>query len=1100
MRGEWLQAWSAVPALWAEGMTRACWQGGLFILAVWAVCRALPRLSPAACCWLWWLAGAKLILGLVWTTPLPLRVLPVSRQPEIAAAANVPSTVPVDAVAGDAPLPRAAIPAPALRIPDAAMLRRPAVDVAALLLLIWLAALAGQLPRLGHGLRAALRLLREARPVSEPWVEEEADRLAARLGLHRRPPVRESASVAGPLVTGLRHPVVLLPAGAAERFSPAELRMALAHELAHVARGDLLLSVAPRLAQALFFFFPPARLAAREWATHREAACDGAALQASGARPTDYGRLLLKLAAAPCTADPAPALGATAGFRALQRRIQMLPQFSTPPRRWRRIALVSVAALAVAGVLPWRLIARAAPSHTKPVAESGVPADPAAEAAMLRCTEQLREIGQAMQAYRRDHGELPAHLTDLFPRYVTDLKLFHCPADPTGGSPRLSDDFADDIAPPADPRPVSYAYYVSPVVPRVNFGGLGGPLAPHADRSWRGQMLAMREQFGDRVPVVRCWHHAKTSHAAYSQPLVLSVTLEGQVYRGQGNWQNDPSAFPVVLDRLESDLSQGPQSFLRRWNLGSIAGLFSNSPTQPALRNRLRAIAMKLGALPPGLTPTDRVTYMPTDLPAAIGSLYYAAGDTEKAIAAYQRAIDHVELHTYYHGGELAAAHRLPALYGEKGQHDRAVAVYLRMTEKEPEKWDWYILMAREHEAMGQTAIALALRQKWDPSGLLVGKPAPEFEIRDQKGKPGNFAELRGRVVVLFFRNSAYPRQDVVMRELDALQRQYGGQGLSVVCLSRLVDMGAATEQAPKNHSYQLLLGMDFIYERYGVRDSSMLYIVDQQGKVVTRYVGYGYDPGEERWLEQTVRKLLAPQVAKSRAGDVTVAGPANPARPRRRQVLLRTRVLEVKKQRAQDLGIDWGSLAGNNPARAISQPFLFGHRAAGGGRAALNPIGATVRALEQQDALHVLSAPNQLVREGEKGTIHIGGEIPIPLPPGKKGSAASIGYLPFGILLVVNVLGISEDDISLRVRFEASTIDPSRSVSQNGFSVPGVLAHTAVGVERIRPGDSLAIGGSMLQNQVKNPVLAGLLKSPSFRKGESELVILVTPELKESV
>ena len=76
MSGDWLHAWNEGAALWSAGMGRACWQGVLFILLVWAVCRFVPRLPAGARCWLWWLACLKLLLGLAWTTPPALPLLP----------------------------------------------------------------------------------------------------------------------------------------------------------------------------------------------------------------------------------------------------------------------------------------------------------------------------------------------------------------------------------------------------------------------------------------------------------------------------------------------------------------------------------------------------------------------------------------------------------------------------------------------------------------------------------------------------------------------------------------------------------------------------------------------------------------------------------------------------------------------------------------------------------------------------------------------------------------------------------------------------------------------------------------------------------------
>src|SRR5579862_9753289 len=68
----WLSGVNAVAAAWAQNISRSCWQGGLFILGVWIVCRLLPRLSARLRCDLWWLACLKLLVGSIWMTPLTL--------------------------------------------------------------------------------------------------------------------------------------------------------------------------------------------------------------------------------------------------------------------------------------------------------------------------------------------------------------------------------------------------------------------------------------------------------------------------------------------------------------------------------------------------------------------------------------------------------------------------------------------------------------------------------------------------------------------------------------------------------------------------------------------------------------------------------------------------------------------------------------------------------------------------------------------------------------------------------------------------------------------------------------------------------------------
>jgi hypothetical protein len=68
-------------------------------------------------------------------------------------------------------------------------------------------------------------------------------------------------------------------------MTPAEQRMAISHEIAHIRRGDLRWGCVPALAEALFFFHPLAHVCAREYALWREAACDAAVIETTGAAP-----------------------------------------------------------------------------------------------------------------------------------------------------------------------------------------------------------------------------------------------------------------------------------------------------------------------------------------------------------------------------------------------------------------------------------------------------------------------------------------------------------------------------------------------------------------------------------------------------------------------------------------------------------------------------------------------------------------------------------------------------------------------------------------------------------------------------------------------
>src|SRR5262245_53510661 len=116
--------------------------------------------------------------------------------------------------------------------------------------------------------------------------------------------------------------MIVLPADASDRFDESELRLLLAHELAHQKRRDLAWNWLPTVVGWLLYFHPLVWLLKRSWLQAQEAACDELLVQSRSARPSEYGRLLLRLA----QCGPRPHLGlAAAGvlgaYRNLERRI-----------------------------------------------------------------------------------------------------------------------------------------------------------------------------------------------------------------------------------------------------------------------------------------------------------------------------------------------------------------------------------------------------------------------------------------------------------------------------------------------------------------------------------------------------------------------------------------------------------------------------------------------------------------------------------------------------------------------------------------------------------------------------------------------------------
>jgi len=196
------------------------------------------------------------------------------------------------------------------------------------------------------------------------------------------------------------------------------------------------------------------------------------------------------------------------------------------------------------------------------------------------------------------------------------------------------------------------------------------------------------------------------------------------------------------------------------------------------------------------------------------------------------------------------------------------------------------------------------------------------------------------------------------------------------------------------------------------------------------------------------------------------------------------------------------GTTTGFNPSSGIQTAVQLAGRLFG------VDIASAFDLAEQVGLVTTLSQPNLTTLSGETADFLAGGEFPIPINQGL--GTTTIEYKNFGVSLAYTPTVLANGRISMRVRPEVSELSSAGSVTLNGFQVPALTIRRAETTVELGSGESFMIAG-LLSNNSQNlidkapglgdvPVLGNLFKSSNFRRGETELVIVVTPYLVKPV
>jgi pilus assembly protein CpaC len=245
---------------------------------------------------------------------------------------------------------------------------------------------------------------------------------------------------------------------------------------------------------------------------------------------------------------------------------------------------------------------------------------------------------------------------------------------------------------------------------------------------------------------------------------------------------------------------------------------------------------------------------------------------------------------------------------------------------------------------------------------------------------------------------------------------------------------------------------------------------------------------------------------------------------PAEKQILLRIKFAELDRSAANSFAVNLVSTGATNTIGSTSTGQFGSTTPAsiGGGapttfsisnalnifafRPDLN-LGAFIEALEQHNLLQTLDEPTLMTSDGKEASFLVGGEFPIPvLQGGANSGAVTIQFREFGVRLTFTPNITGHNNIRLHVKPEVSALDYSNALSFNGFTIPALSSRKMETNVELGEGQSFVIAG-LIDNQITEtlsripglsslPILGNLFKSKSISKSDTELVVLVTPEI----
>jgi pilus assembly protein CpaC len=239
-------------------------------------------------------------------------------------------------------------------------------------------------------------------------------------------------------------------------------------------------------------------------------------------------------------------------------------------------------------------------------------------------------------------------------------------------------------------------------------------------------------------------------------------------------------------------------------------------------------------------------------------------------------------------------------------------------------------------------------------------------------------------------------------------------------------------------------------------------------------------------------------------------------------QIMLKCTVMEVQRSKLRRLGMNFtmvrpDGFLGSTPGPIVplsgvapGAGFTLGNNALrdstvtwGLTRPTSNFQGF-VQAMIEEGIFETLATPMIVTHNGRPANFLSGGELPIPVAGGL--GTTGVQYREFGIQLSTVPYVLGNGRIRLEVETRVSDQDLSNVVTINGTTTTAFRTNSANTQVEMNFGEALVIAGLVSQRSFGNgsklpffgelPWIGAAFSRKSFTESETELIIMVTPEL----